>query len=306
MRGRSQLNTEIGRTLFREFRSQILTYCIWDDIEPAAFLRDWGEDLATKTPYQGFVEPGDTLTDYCMDFAHIRAQLRLGTISTINAIAAASRIENDMIRWGVETPQVAKMWRFQETRLPDSPHFWNGTVHTFENQNAPTSSTWNFWRSMRILLSRTQESLAQRVHLPPAERERQQMHIRTVRRQMADDICATVPVALGHANKAIAQCTLITAYGSIWPLFFAGTCALERVEEKWWMVGAEHVAAHKRYAASAAAAQAAWVIGRMEYISREIGLRWAEGVAAVLKGDFSIHWDLLPEGEVDVDGNAGV
>jgi hypothetical protein len=43
-----------------------------------------------------------------------------------------------------------------------------------------------------------------------------------------------------------------------------------------------------------------WIIGRIEYISTEIGLRWAEGVAATLKGDFAIHdADLLDYEEVD-------
>lgn len=297
MRGKKQLDTEVGRALFRQFRSEILTYCIWDDLEPASFLRDWNEDLAAKTPYQSYVQPGDTLADHCMDFALLRSRMRLSTISTAAAIDTAAGLERSMICWGNDTPSVGRMWLFREAQVTDSPHFWNGTVHAFEDEDTPIPGAWNSWRTTRILLSRTQEELSQSRYLSTADRQVQETYTRSVRRQMADDICATIPVALGHANPASAQCVLVNAYGSIWPLFFAGTCALERVGKRWSEVAASRVVGEKEYSSSAAVAQAAWVIGRLEYIAKELGLRWAEGVAAALKGDYSIHRDLSNEVE---------
>jgi hypothetical protein len=49
------------------------------------------------------------------------------------------------------------------------------------------------------------------------------------------------------------------------------------------------------HASSAAIAQTLWIIGRMEYISNHIGLRWAQGIAATLKGDLHITEDYQPE-----------
>jgi len=43
------------------------------------------------------------------------------------------------------------------------------------------------------------------------------------------------------------------------------------------------------------AAQAQWILGRLSYISQRVGLRWADGVAATLKGDFMAAEHLLEE-----------
>ena len=45
------------------------------------------------------------------------------------------------------------------------------------------------------------------------------------------------------------------------------------------------------HSTSAAAAQAAWIMGRLDYISRFVGLRWADGIVATLRGDFRVHVD---------------
>jgi hypothetical protein len=47
--------------------------------------------------------------------------------------------------------------------------------------------------------------------------------------------------------------------------------------------------------ANKAAAQALWIISRLEYISTHVGLRWADGVLAVLRGDFKVPNKLLEE-----------
>ena len=109
-----------------------------------------------------------------------------------------------------------------------------------------------------------------------------------------DEICAAAPCCLGHAKPVYnSPCTLISAYGVIWPLFFAGTCALERVGMTVWQQAEVHNPAHAQ--TSAASVQAAWILSQMECISEKEGIRWAKGIAAVLKGDFRLHDNLLPE-----------
>lgn len=144
------------------------------------------------------------------------------------------------------------------------------------------------YRGVRIMVTRTQELLAQRFNPTPTARQTQHSYFRAIRRQLTDEICATVPVALGHAQPAFSSpCVLITAYNSIWPLFFAGTCVLERIGQ-----GTGNVASNA--GSSAAMAQLAWILGRFDFISQEVGLRWADGVAATLRGDLKIHDNILP------------
>jgi hypothetical protein len=122
---------------------------------------------------------------------------------------------------------------------------------------------------------------------------------------MTDDICAGVPAALGHCPPPLynSPTILLSAYGSIWPLFFAGTCSLERVTVADYQ--ATFSAAPEMRSTSAATAQVSWLWGRLQHISDAIGLRWAAGIAAALKGDFKLHADLMPENVTGTGSKAG-
>lgn len=52
-------------------------------------------------------------------------------------------------------------------------------------------------------------------------------------------------------------------------------------------------------ATSAETAQASWIIGRLEYISKHLGLRWADGLAATLNGDFQKHHNIPIEYDIN-------
>lgn len=75
-----------------------------------------------------------------------------------------------------------------------------------------------------------------------------------------------------------------------------GTCALERIDLQAWAGVVNGTPMTPSDSSNAAIAQALWIIGRLEYISKHIGLKWAEGVSATLKGDLQIHDDILPDG----------
>lgn len=293
IRGRDQFKSPVGRMLFRETRAQIMIHCIWDDIHPPSFLWEWEGELEKQTPDLKWIKPADTLTKICFDFAELRANMRYKSISDAMAAEEASDIDSRMIQWSIDAMNAGEMWRYYDIEVPDSPHVWNGIVHAYSGHPAP--NVWNTFRSIRIMVVRTQELLCHRFQFSDGEREEQTRYFRKVRRQMTDEICAGIPSALGHASPAYnSPCTLISAYSSIWPLFFAGTCALERVSFTAWQ-SAQEGKAPSLHQTSAASAQAAWILGRLEYISTNVGLKWANGIAAVLKGDFRIHDDLLPE-----------
>ena len=107
---------------------------------------------------------------------------------------------------------------------------------------------------------------------------------------MTDDICATIPACLGHANSTVDSCRapLVMAYGAVWPLFLAGTCTLECVGSGVWTI-LNGIAWTSDVLQSPAYAQARWVLGRLEYISRSVGLRWADGIASPLRGEFRVR-----------------
>ena len=135
-----------------------------------------------------------------------------------------------------------------------------------------------------MILSRTQEDICARVKLNPQEKAAQLSYFKSVRRQMTDDICACVPSMLGHAQPAFNnQCLVVAANSTVWPLFFAGTSALERIGKNPWQGKWQP---EPESNTSAAFAQVAWIIGRLEFIANNVGLRWARGVAATLRGDF--------------------
>jgi hypothetical protein len=56
--------------------------------------------------------------------------------------------------------------------------------------------------------------------------------LQAIKRQMIDDICATIPCQLGHAGPAYnSPRVLVTAYNFIWLLSLAAKCAMDRLEE---------------------------------------------------------------------------
>jgi hypothetical protein len=243
--------------------------CIWDDLEPPSFLIDWNEELSAGDEDPSLYRPADTIADICYDYGKLENRLKLELISDEEAMTEVNNIDTRMVQWSIDTLANESRWQYFDLQVDDSPHIWNGKVHSY------------------VMVTRTQELLAQRFNPSPTARQTQHSYFRAIRRQLTDEICATIPVALGHAQPAFSSpCVLITAYNSIWPLFFAGTCVLERIGQS---AGNGVLNA----SSSAAMAQLAWIFGRFDFISQEVGLRWADGVAATLRGDFKIHDDLM-------------
>lgn len=201
-------------------------------------------------------------------------------------MAEINDIDTRMVQWSIDTLANESRWRYFDLQVDDSPHVWNGMVHSYVG--FPSPGVWNMYRGVRIMVTRTQELLVQRCNPSPLARQTQHSYFRAIRRQLTNEICATVPVSLGHSQPAFTSpCLLITAYNSIWPLFFAGTCVLERISQSAGNITSDA-------GSSAAMAQLAWILGRFDFISQEVGLRWADGVAATLRGDFKIHDDIMP------------
>ncbi|KAK3721897.1 hypothetical protein LTR37_002713 [Vermiconidia calcicola] len=283
LRGKAQFKTPVGRILFRETRNQIVINSVWNDNQCPDFLQDYQEELTKYYREDNLVaKPLDDLVNVCVRFAKLRAKVRFKQITDAVAIEEASQLERSFIRWQVDACAEDPRWRYNEMEVEDSEHVWDGRVFSFSEM----------------------------------EREEQMQYFRRTRRRMTDDICSTIPVSLGHASPAFSSpCVLITAYQAVWPLFFAYTCALERVGPGAWgkfsqspsslaelagldlpegnIYHAETPPDHVPYLV-----QAQWILGRLDYISKSVGLRWADGVAATLRGDFRVAEELLREDDI--------
>jgi len=234
------------------------------------------------------VNPADNFSNICYDFAKLENKMKLNMISHEESVSEVNAIDTRLVQWSIDTMANNDYWRYYDLQVDDSENVWNGTIHAYSG--LPCPGVWNTFRGVRIMVTRAQEHLAMRFCPSPAARQTQYAYFRAVRRKLTDDICATVPVSLGHAQPAFSSpCVLITAYNSIWPLFFAGTCVLERISQT-----AAKSGHGSSPASSAAMAQLAWILERFDYISKTLGMRWADGVAATLRGDFKIHDDIMP------------
>lgn len=272
-----------------------MIHCLWDDLEPPPFLTDWQADLEANSTDMSFIRPADTLISICLDYAKLGYKIKLNRISDQDAMHEINEIDRHMIQWSIDTMNHDESWRYYDLQVDDSPDVWDGMVHAYAGFPAP--GVWNSYRSIRIMVTRTQEVLSQRFNPSPADQASQRTYFRAIRRQLTNDICATIPCALGQAQPAFSSpCVLITAYNSIWPLFFAGTCVLERIGHSPWKDDPLISTADTFSSSSSAAlAQISWILGRFDYISQSVGLHWADGVAATLRGDFRIHDDLMPD-----------
>jgi hypothetical protein len=295
VRGKAQFKTDIGRIMFREVRNQALVASIWADASIPQFLRDYQEEL-DKYADNFMAKPADDLAKICWDMADLRASMRALETSYIQAAEQASQLERRFIQWEVNTSTYHERWRYTVMEVEDSEHVWDGRVHSYSGLPAPT--VWNTYRNMRIMLTKTQEWLCDRLKFSEEEREEQSQYFRQVRRQLTDEICATIPVALGHASPVYSSpCVLVTAYGAIWPLFFAGLCAIERVGPgAWSIVGNRPLPPGQ--VLNKAGAQAQWILNRLEYISKIVGVKWADGVVAEFRAQLKIPRHMRDQSEL--------
>ena len=285
LRGKAQFRTHVGRALFRELRAQIMIACLWDDREAPAFLEEFQSELAAQTPdyFHSLWKIADDLTLLYFTFAKLRRLLFAHRISDQQGLQDAAELERDCIKWSVDAVGKSDFWKYHEVEVDESEHVWNGKVHAFAGMPAPTM--WNQWRIIRIMLSRTQELLVRRLAVSEDAVTDQRAYFRSTRRQMTDDICKTIPACLGHASPAFnSSCVLITAYTSIWALFFAGTTLVERVGPDAQNILYDLPVSSNKLP-TAAYAQMAWVMGRMRYIANDVGIKWADGIAAILRGE---------------------
>jgi hypothetical protein len=170
-------------------------------------------------------------------------------------------------------------WHYSEIIVPDSSHVWNGKMHKYNS--AHTFGAWMAYRSISIILIRTLEPLYRTLQVSADERELQTRNFEAMRRQMVDEICVAVPCVISNPDPADKSCMVVRAYSAIWPLYLAGICALERARNQALRDMQGDLSSMEGI--SYASAQAAWILGRLQYIATHVGLKWASVIATFLK-----------------------
>ena len=258
------------------------------------YIVQWTQAL----DYDPMHTPADELTVLAARTASVRASFRTGSKTDEELAQLTSTLETDLLGWSETTLAAGSLCSFHNVRDPDSPHAWNGTQHQYGVPQAHRH--WDMWRSLRILLSRTQEAiwrrswptLAQPSQPPPSTE-----HYKAVRNRMTADICIAAAYALGNDSSAEPpRGSISSGYMLIMPLCLAGTCLLEQLAEPIVSPGGSRMLLvdeplHLDHF-NQTSTQLAWIVDRVDYIADKIGIKWAHAVGKLLKGENKIYYDL--------------
>ena len=240
--------------------------------------------LQSQSTNLAFIRPADEIMMIAFDLASVRSRIKLNQISDLVAMEMLNDIVIRLDQWPITTLFADERWQYHDVQVENSPHVWNGMVHAYTG--FPVPSVWNSYRSLRMIAADIQQSLI--LSMPDIDGAGiLQKSLRSIKQQMTDDICATIPCQLGHADRAYnSSHVLVTAYNSIWPLLLAAKCTMERLED--CSSGREPFDSLQTNETcdsfSAAHGQMLWILGRFDFITNSLGLRWANSLLDTLPG----------------------
>ena len=128
--------------------------CIWDDLEPPSFLVDWNEDLRAGDSDPDLYRPADAISDICYAYGKLENRLKLNTISDEDAMTEVNNIDTSMVQWSIDTLANESRWQYFDLQVDDSPHVWNGMVHSYVGFPGP--GVWVRYRRIQpLMMSKT-------------------------------------------------------------------------------------------------------------------------------------------------------
>lgn len=286
LRGYASLKTKVGRSLFTDLRAQVVINSVWNYVPVPPFIREWTQRLQTEKDVD--LTPADTLSALTIDYAELRAAIAAAAYSTLTLYRRVLDCELAFERWVSET-KAHRDWYYETTQVGNNANpddFWQGRVHRY--QSPESLGAWNLYRTFRIMLARTKEALWKRVRLDEEQVLFPGEDHRAVKKEMMDDICVSTPCALGHVTYLDHSRSVIARW-LVWPLFFAGVCALEIMRER---SASDAIVLDLDYnTTSILDEQFSWIVNRLRYVWKDLGIRWAAGVLGVLKSDMTVHAD---------------
>lgn len=273
LRGTDQLRTKVGRKIFENLLLQILIDCLQrrlivpPDIIELAEIAAEGENNETVPEQQLFQIIGRLCT--------LRATLDRASNSDIGVVTLANLVDSDLEEWKNSLPPA---FSYTIRQSADTEHVFSGTYHCYYSTWA--TSVWNVYRCARILTQAVvSDWLSRNSMLNPALDESLRSKSELLFANLAYDICASAPFILGTSDSAgsSSQPPRAAAGASLlWPLYLAAT-----MEQQY-------------------TGMRAWVITRLEFIGRNIGIKQAESLANVLRTKKEITaWDRFETARTD-------
>lgn len=213
-------------------------------------------------------------------------------------LSIANGIEYNLENWAENTSSSSTMFCFRSAPDLTSNYAFAGTRH--EYGSAQAFRYWNFWRTLRILLSRLQEALWRRswpVLASPSQPIPPPDHFRSIRNRMVHDICVATSSVFGNDTSAEPPLgSVACGHVLLHPLTVVGTCLLESLAETTSSPGGGRLISLDRpwhldpY--NQASTQLAWVIQKIDYIAEKVGIRAAKSFSDWLKGDDHAYYDV--------------
>ena len=255
-------------------------------MEPPRFVAEW-EAVVDSFPLEvTTITPAESLTNIWHSYAILRANVKHETINPVAAIEEVGQIDARLEKWSADALSSHYTWRFTSRTVPDSPDVWNGIRHTYANNFA--WGVWMSFRSIRILLSRTERFLCSLLHHGVCEWDETTSRLDRICRQMTDDICAAIPSMLGETSRSHNPSpALIDTYSIIWPLFLAGICSQDRLKDQARHTSPVELEVSRQ--ACAVTAQLTWILGRLEYANVCFGVNLAGDLATSLRDQYGLR-----------------
>lgn len=258
-----------------------------------AYIVEWSQFLDADEAHL----PIDQIMLIASSIALTRQSFRIREKVDDELLAIANDLEFNLQKWEENTSS-NPMFTCRSVQDPSSNNAFAGVRHEYGSPQA--FRYWNFWRVLRVLLSRLQEALWRRswpVLATPEMPIPQPDHFRSIRNRMVNEICVATCSVFGNDNAAQPPSGSV-ASGQVLlnPLTVAGTCLLETLAETTISPeGNRLILLDRPYHLdpyNQTSTQLAWVVQKVDYLHEKVGIRAARSFSEWLKGEDSEYFDL--------------
>ncbi|KAN0079557.1 hypothetical protein V8E54_004771 [Elaphomyces granulatus] len=236
LRGIDQLGSDTGLLMFYALRNSIIIGCLQKSTDVPPALLEWSKKAATMHPsFEGAAV--DQLTHLIVKLVNFRANVKNQVLTdSTEILSVAHELDLELTTWA---HNLSPSWSYQTVTCRDNCFFrvsecdklrpYNGRYHVY--RDLWMCNIWNNYRYARILANeiilnqlQSQASRSKTLSYSRVFRD----HCRSVRdaaREVAEDICYTVPRQLGVENDET-QCpswpqSSIGGFTLLWPLYIA-------------------------------------------------------------------------------------
>ena len=205
----------------------------------------------------------------------LRATYRDKNNNDVSVVALANLIDSDLEDWENSLPPT---YSYSIVESANTEYVFSNTYHVYKS--TWTASLRNFYRCARILNQEVITGWLSRNSMPnPSIDESQRRHSKVLLTNLAYDICASAPFILGASEYSVCSSRPPRAGAGaplLWVLYLVATMDQE-------LPGVR-----------------SWIITRLAFIGRMMGIKQAESLANVLKIKREITaWDKFETARTD-------